>query len=399
VVLTPFPTKDAEPSVTRNLFDDMDTALKNVSTYTHYYPEMWKGRGWDSNVYKAFGKFIDSKVKLFVWELVALIAAPYILIFKLSKCAPAICEFCLAVKARVPGAGDVCGYSTFDFDTFKDEAWDGRTLGKSVMPKSHTGESLAESIMRTGNVDDATRQHPKPKAREGKMEKSFFSFQAAHPGWKCSPSGQSLVDRVEEYRLAELAAITRERGLYIDAATRQLETLAKLEQQQSPHPARRFEEERLRDSHIPRVPPADAGAGTTLSPGLRSSSPPPMPALQSFKPRTSTPPTAGLPLAGGYAVSETRLPTPLYGAPPPQIPTNFAQDPPSALSSSMNHSAQSPGALRAGLSMELRRLLTMSTLDASESVLQEASPLNPPSANDRTAIRQVRIRKHSSAPP
>jgi hypothetical protein len=58
------------------------------------------------------------------------------------------------------------------------------------------------------------------------------------------------------------------------------------------------------------------------------------------------------------------------------------------------YSKQSRGALRAGLSMELRRLLTMSTLDASESVLQESSPLNPPSANDRTTIRQVRIRKH-----
>ena len=119
------PAKEAQPSVTRNLFDDMDFALKNVSTYTHYYPENWRKRGWDPKVYNTFGNFFDSKVKLFIWELAALILAPYILYAKLSKCAPDICEFCLLIKARIPGHGDVCGFSTFDFDSFKDEAWEG----------------------------------------------------------------------------------------------------------------------------------------------------------------------------------------------------------------------------------------------------------------------------------
>jgi hypothetical protein len=145
--------------------------------------------------------------------------------FKLFKCGPASCKFCLEVMAWVPGAGDVCGYLAFDFDTFKDEAWDGRTLGKSIMPKKYTGESLAKFIMRMGNVKDATRQHPKLKACKGKMEKPFSSSQAPHPGWKCSPSGQSSgsTGRIPIGRI--LVAITRDRGLYIDVATLQLETL------------------------------------------------------------------------------------------------------------------------------------------------------------------------------
>ena len=101
------PAKEAQPSVTRNLFDDMDIALKNVSTHTHYYPESWKGKGWDPHVCNAFGQMFDSKVKLFIWELAAFVCAPYILYVKLSKCAPAICEFCLLIKARIPGHGDV----------------------------------------------------------------------------------------------------------------------------------------------------------------------------------------------------------------------------------------------------------------------------------------------------
>jgi autophagy-related protein 9 len=278
------PTKEATPSVTRNLFQDMDTALKNVSQYTHYYPEHWKGRGWDAGVYNSFKRYFDTKVKLFLWEVAALVLAPYILFFKLSQCAPAICEFCLLSKARMAaGGGDVCGFSTFDFDTFGDEAWEGRTLGKSVMLRQElpsesqntthplAGESLTESIMRTGNLEDATRLHPKPRSREGKMEKSFFTFQAAHPDWRCSSSGQSLVDRVEEYRVA---AMTRERELHIEAAARQLETLARLEQSltMSPHTNQQsqFEEKHLQKSHHLAqhlhkesldVPPADAGAG------------------------------------------------------------------------------------------------------------------------------------------
>lgn len=298
------PTKEATPSVSKNLFEDMDAALKEVSQHTHHYPEHWKGRGWDAGVCSSFKALYDTKVRLFLYELVAMAAAPYILFYRLPEAAPAICEFCLTCKAKVPGGGggDVCGYSTFDFDAFGDEAWEGRTLGKSAIllqrqqqQQQHQesdqgssprrvvllGESLAESIVRTGNLEDAARAHPTPRARGGKMEKSFFGFQAAHPDWKCPPSGQTLVDRVEEYRAAAMA---RERSLHVDAAARQLETLARLERQtssSSPRPdQRRFEAVLMRNSHhhhrpmgggrpgggdassVPPIPTADAGAGS-----------------------------------------------------------------------------------------------------------------------------------------
>ena len=250
-------TKEATPSASRNIFEDMDTALKNVSQHTHYHPEHWKGRGWDSKVYSSFKTLFDSEVKLFFHELSALVLTPYILYFRLSEKASDICEFCLVSKAKlvlstnsstVNGgggfiAGDVCGFSTFDFDTFGDEAWEGRTLGRSVMLQRQReeqgvdvvgGESLTESILRTGNLEDATRLHPKPRARHGKMEKSFFTFKAAHPNWNSCfpPSGQYLVNRVEEYRLTtEQAIIARERELHVQAATRQLETLARIEEE------------------------------------------------------------------------------------------------------------------------------------------------------------------------
>eukprot|EP00934_Nitzschia_sp_Nitz4_P002153 Nitzschia sp. Nitz4//scaffold68_size99682//87472//90537//NITZ4_004576-RA/size99682-snap-gene-0.10-mRNA-1//-1//CDS//3329556629//2153//frame0 len=287
------PSKDAQPSVTRNLFSDMDTALKEVSSHTHYYPEHWKGRGWDKKVHSQFGLMYDSKVKLFLYELMALVLAPYLLFAKLSKCAPAICEFCMGIKAKSAGIGDVCGFATFDFDVYRDEAWDGKTLGHSMLQEtSKPQESLAESVMRTGNLEEATRLHPKPKAREGKMEKSFFSFQSAYPDWKCSTSGQSLVDRVEEYKQSQLANMYRERDLYIKAAARQLETLAKLEETQR----KTSSDLPIQANYVPHISPADADAGTHPSPKepiQRPPSPPPMQTLQGLRPRRTPPSTFG----------------------------------------------------------------------------------------------------------
>lgn len=318
------PTKEATPSASRNIFEDMDTALKNVSQYTHYYPEHWKNRGWDSKVYTSFKTLFDSEVKLFLHELSALVLTPYILYFRLSEKAPDICEFCLVSKAKLVLstngssmngggiiAGDVCGFSTFDFDTFGDEAWEGKTLGKSAILQRQRdeeegtggvgGESLTESILRTGNLEDATRLHPKPRARHGKMEKSFFTFKDAHPNWNSCfpPSGQSLVNRVEEYRLTtEQAMIARERELHVQAATRQLETLARIEEEQKSSVGSQYVRSafpttmRWHDEHYAagaaKIPLADAGGrGQSQSPP--SPSPLPTKRLDRYEKQQSAP--------------------------------------------------------------------------------------------------------------
>jgi len=193
-------------------------------------------------------------------------------------------------------AGDVCGFSTFDFDTFVDEAWEGRTLGGSAVlerqrkEQQDGRESLTESILRTGNLEDAMRLHPKPRARHGKMEKSFFTFQEAHPNWgSCfPPSGQSLVNRVEEYRLStEQATMARERELHVQAAARQLETLARIEEErnnlQHNMTFQHYHQSALsrrsihfNDAHYgpTQIPAADAGAGSqSQSPASLSPSP------------------------------------------------------------------------------------------------------------------------------
>jgi autophagy-related protein 9 len=186
------PKPIAQPKSARNLYAEMNVALTDVAQHTHYYPDIWINRGWDTNTYAAFSSMFQYKVRLFVTEIVALIMAPYILCVSLADCADSICEFVLSCRAEIPGVGDVCGYATFDFDTFQDEPTiftTPTTVTTSTIPENVVGttrmdepilamgQSLSQSILQTGNIEESIRQFPKPKARYGKMKKSYETFQ------------------------------------------------------------------------------------------------------------------------------------------------------------------------------------------------------------------------------
>jgi len=95
------PNAVAEPQSARNLFAEIDRALAEVADDTHYYPETWKGRGWDQDTYKAFSFLFMYKARLFVKELVSLVLAPYILCVSLARFAEPICEFVVASRTEI----------------------------------------------------------------------------------------------------------------------------------------------------------------------------------------------------------------------------------------------------------------------------------------------------------
>jgi autophagy-related protein 9 len=163
---------DTGPSSSRNMFSECEAALSDVEKSTHYFPSNWRGRGWDKSTFTEFSTLYRVKAHLFAMELASLVLAPYILCVSLPKNAESICEFVLSTRVEVPGAGDMCGFATFDFDLFGDEA---RTSSSKAQVDLATG-SLSQSVLHFGNVDRATIGIPKPRAWEGKMEKSFFSF-------------------------------------------------------------------------------------------------------------------------------------------------------------------------------------------------------------------------------
>ena len=172
------PKPEAQPKSARNLYAEIDAALMNVANHTHYYPDTWKGRGWDQDTNRAFNRMFKYKAKLFVSELLSLIFAPYVLYFSLANCAEAICEFVIAAKAEIPGAGDVCGFATFDFATFNDERWTGHGQSRDLL-----AGSLVDSIMQSGNIEEARKLVPRPSAKLRKMERSHENFKVRGNLW------------------------------------------------------------------------------------------------------------------------------------------------------------------------------------------------------------------------
>jgi hypothetical protein len=71
------------------------------------------------------------------------------------------CEFVLATRAEVPGAGDVCGFSTLTLRILA--MISGRD--EQLEPKVQIAESLSESIMRLGSVES---DQALPKAKSAK---------------------------------------------------------------------------------------------------------------------------------------------------------------------------------------------------------------------------------------
>lgn len=363
------PDSGVHPPYIRNLFAEMDSALAKVASHTHFYPDFWKGRGWDSMTQQAISGMFQYKAKLFVSELLALIVAPVILGFSLPRCSEDICAFVQQTKVEVPGAGDVCGYSTFDFDTFEDENWEGRTLGVRTTPMSGLQEGLQPPV--NDSIPEPTiRLSARPKTQHGKLEKSFFSFKAVHPSWECSASGQHLVDRVETYQHQQAIALDRERNYHIEAAARQLETLRLLEERQRAHTNTSSGND-IVESYIDKkteVSEADAGAHS----GGVSSQPK---ATTRGRERSRIVPTQN----GFNSVDDAPA---RFGAPAPPPPLPRVGPLQSNVLSSMHARNSSVGPSPANLSAatsilhygdaalsaELLRVLNRSTLDPNQSV-------------------------------
>lgn len=165
------------------------------------------------------------------------------------------------------------------------------------------------------------------------------------------PSGQNLVDRVEQYEKEEMAALTREQQLHVEAAARQLETLARLEQH---HISPTSFQAALDESYFPKPQaPADAGAGA----GIRHRYVPP---LQQRTVLDASPhrEVGRMPdLAESPSDDDPLLP----------FATSSGQDSPNRMASTQltHHTPPFSHGASTGLSTELRRILNLSTLNLS----------------------------------
>ncbi|KAH9945782.1 APG9-domain-containing protein [Epithele typhae] len=151
---------------------DPELLMTEVVQYTHYLPDEWKDQLHSKMVHEEFGHLFEMKVMTFAQELASVLLTPFVLWYSLPQCAPAIVDFFREFSVHVDGLGYVCSFAVFDFQ-------------------------------RHGNVKfgaPTTAVDERWQSKEGKMEKSFLNFKAAHPDWTpADPSGSLYLSRIADF--------------------------------------------------------------------------------------------------------------------------------------------------------------------------------------------------------
>lgn len=104
-------------------------------------------------------------------EMASIFLTPYLLLFVVPKRVNDILQFISDFTVDVEGVGDVCSLSTFDFE-------------------SHGNCNY-------GSPYNAPRDR---RSSQGKMEKSFLSFQSIHPKWEPDAQGKHFLSTLHNFR-------------------------------------------------------------------------------------------------------------------------------------------------------------------------------------------------------
>ncbi|KAI0362531.1 APG9-domain-containing protein [Trametes cingulata] len=219
---------------------DPELLMSEVVQYTHYLPDEWKGVLHSKKVHAEFGALFQMKVVIFAQELLSVLLTPFVLWYSLPSCAPAIVDFFREFTVHVDGLGYVCSFAVFDFH-------------------------------RHGNVKFGAPTQVSDErwmSKEGKMEKSFLNFKAAHPDWTPNdPSGSLYLSRMADLSAAHPVGLGRrrllQRGPYLSPAP-ELESTVQL---QAPGDRARDYDRALRQSQSVRRRGMGASmAGSVLHP-------------------------------------------------------------------------------------------------------------------------------------
>jgi len=110
--------------------------------------------------------------------------------------------FIQQVKIEISGIGDICGFSSFDLDMFKDENY--------------------------GDIDgDDKHIPPYPRAQLGKVSNSLINFTIEYPTWRST--SKNLLEQIDSLRKEQIAATQAEQLHHLEVVQRQLETLQRME--------------------------------------------------------------------------------------------------------------------------------------------------------------------------
>lgn len=149
---------------------DPQGAMSLVVQHTHYMPKRWRGKENTKSVRMEFETLFQYTGMMLLEEMASIFLTPYLLMFVVPKSVDDILQFIEDFTVRVEGVGHVCSFSIFNFQNHGNGKY--------------------------GSPFNASRSH---RSSQGKMEKSFMSFQSSYPSWEPNSQGKLFLSTLWKF--------------------------------------------------------------------------------------------------------------------------------------------------------------------------------------------------------
>ncbi|XP_059660372.1 autophagy-related protein 9 [Cornus florida] len=150
---------------------DPQGTMSLVVQHTHYMPKRWRGKENTEIVRIEFETLFQYTGMMLLEEMASIFLTPYLLIFVVPKRVDDILQFIADFTVHVEGVGHVCSFSVFDF-------------------QNHGNSKYCSAY-------NSTRAE---RSSQGKMEKSFLSFQNSYPSWVPNAQGKQFLAALRNFR-------------------------------------------------------------------------------------------------------------------------------------------------------------------------------------------------------
>ncbi|KAI4340189.1 hypothetical protein MLD38_025052 [Melastoma candidum] len=144
--------------------------LTLVVQHTHYMPKRWRGKENKEAVRLEFETMFQYTGMMLLEEMTSIFLTPYLLVFVVPKRVEDILQFIADFTVHVEGVGHVCSFSAFDFQN--------------------------HGNINYGSPLNASRNK---RSSQGKMEKSFLSFQSSYPSWEPDSNGKQFMSNLRTF--------------------------------------------------------------------------------------------------------------------------------------------------------------------------------------------------------
>ena len=153
---------------------DPEYAIEKVAEFTHFKPAYWQGRLHTEEVRKEFSQLYQTKIVIFLEEILSIVFTPFVLWFSLPDCSARIVDFFREFTVHVDGLGYVCSFALFEFQK---EGIGKPTVGASTTLRavsSGDNASSTDSIKPRTTVGDPRADYYATK--DNKMLASYYNF-------------------------------------------------------------------------------------------------------------------------------------------------------------------------------------------------------------------------------